>query len=35
MATALVSGDQNVYQMMCNRLTVKAIKFQQSSTNSF
>ena len=34
MATALVPGDQNVYQM-CNRLTIKATKFQLSSANCF
>ena len=35
MATAQVSGDQKVYQMMCNRLRIKATKFQQSSANRF
>ena len=35
MATAYVPGDQKVYQMMCNRLTIKVTKFQQSSANRF
>ena len=35
MATAQVPGDQKVYQMMCNRLAIKATKFQQSSANRF
>ena len=35
MATAWVLGDQKVYQMMYNRLTIKATKFQQSSANRF
>ena len=28
-----VPGDQKVYQMMCNMLTIKVTKFQQSSAN--
>ena len=35
MATALVPGDQKAYQMMCNRLTIKVTKLQQSNTNRF
>ena len=35
MATDYAPGDQKVYQMMCNRLTVKITKFQQSSLNRF
>ena len=35
MATAKVPGDQKVYQMMCDRLTIKATKFQQSSADRF
>ena len=31
----LSPGDQKVHQMMCNRLTIKVTKFQQSRTNHF
>ena len=34
-ATAWVPGDQKVHKMMCNRLTIKVTKFQQSTTNRF
>ena len=32
---SLGPGDQNVFEMMCNRLTIKVTKFQQSSANRF
>ena len=35
MAKAQVPGDHKVYQMICNRLIIKATKFQQSSANCF
>ena len=35
METAYVPGDQKVYQMMCNALTIKITKFRQFSDNHF
>ena len=35
MVTASIPGDQNAYEMIGNRLTIKATKVQQSSANRF